>query len=198
MSKYMVTDNDVIEVKMYIDCRKKLVVYSSDEVELLCQKLLNEKEIAVSTLETSVSGDDSKVAELAEIEKLNKEIETLKKKKAPSYLVEESCWFGMPDGVADEYINDKGFKKVGNNPQPQFNSTEYNKAFIAILLKRWTLEREDIRLKLIFETIPGYTNKKRVEGSCVENICSLDKAIYRFLTTHCYAAVYGSDKELKN
>ncbi len=195
MSKYIVDDNDRVEVKLYIDTRKKkLKIYDEDSAK----KLLNDEiEIKKNKLATLIEMEQNEET-VKKKEDLEKEIEELKTSEYPSYLNKESAFFVHPDGAAQEYIDKMGYKRILNTNKLEHDSVSYNKAFLKMLLKEWTFSKNEPVLNLDFEQMPGFEGKQQLTDGTISRIYRMDPDLYKQIIQISYVKIYGDDDELKN
>jgi hypothetical protein len=99
MSKYLVTEADKVEIKLYIDDRKeKLKVYDSDEIKAITAAEISALEARLSTL--AALEDNATVKEEKKI--IGDKLAALKLKGYPEYIVVESTFWQKMDGAASE------------------------------------------------------------------------------------------------
>ena len=191
MSKYLITESDRIEIKLYIDDRKeRLKVYDSNEIKTITAAEISVLEARLSTL--AALEENETVKEEKKI--IGDKLAALKLKGYPEYITVESTFWQKMDGAASEYISKKGYDRLPNRPAT-YNNVEHNKAFIAALLKDWTLSKTDSRLTLKTEQMQGFTDRKILDNGTMEIICKLDNNLYSAIVNTSYAQLMGLEEE---
>jgi hypothetical protein len=191
MSDYLTSDEKVV-VPMYIDKRnpRKYVVLAENSVREMREVELSALAMRLNTLnaQTELSNEEK-----VEKEKVLKDQEELQKQEIPSYFTKEETIWQRPDGAIDEYIDVQGYDRNEVSGKVSYNRPKYDRAFVATLLKSWTLEKDSPRLKLEFVAIPGFQTKLMLAPKSVEAVWSLRPEILQFLVTEPYRVLIKGD-----
>jgi len=187
MSDYVVDEFDDIEIPMYIDKREKgyLKVYSEEQAKALYaeEKALWKKRVV--TLEVK-----EKLTEEEEKEKIELKTKIESDREVQEHLIKEMTVWKKPDGAADEYINQKGWDRNDVTGKTKYNPPQYDRAFMAVLLKSWTLDKDSPKLKLTFMPMPGFQDRHMLSVESINNIWGLKHEILNFLNTIPYKVIF--------
>lgn len=199
MAKYTITADDRFLIPLYIDIsnKNKLKVYSKQEAEQIQKKKIEENRLRLNTL---VHIGDDKITEDQKKEKEQIEIkieQLLEEGETPKELVEEKTYWLRPDGGADEYISEEGYDRNDYTMKVTYNRPKHNKALVQVLLKAWTLQEDNPKLKLEFAAMQGMPEKMILTQKCISNIWELKPEILTYLINEAYLKLFGGTEAAK-